>query len=511
MRRLRAALLDEQLMLLDDPARKISVTVGRRGGKTFAFAVMLAVAMLSRPGANCAFLTLTKDRAKRLMWESTTTGLKYLNQVYGLGFTFRASDQVVFSENGSICTLTGCEKRAEVDKVRGEAFDCLIVDECKSIPDRILRELVYDAVGPAMNDFGGTLVIGGTPGFAHGLFYESTPWPPRARASGRLHGFHTWLGKPVEVDHTVGPWSFHRWDVRQNTKRPGLWERCLEDKVDNGWSDDNPIWLREYLAQWTSDDGGLVYAYNRIAPGWNDWAPEPDPKKCNEHGLPKDHDWCYVLSIDIGYDDDTAFQALAYSDTHPVLHQCEDFSMPEMTIADIERKIVELENIYGVFETVVGDRGGGGKQIFASMAEDYGRHIEPAEKQHKLQFQALLNSDLHEGLIKIRPDSELAMEWPYLYWNEDRSGEAEGQANHASDAFLYGWRWCYHHQARETEEETPVGSDDWYRERIEEDRQRIITRRRRAHEVEDWEGDFEGLDDTVEGLSIYGQDDSGWI
>ncbi len=391
----------------------------RRAGKTFACAALIAYQALTRPGSKIIYLCLTSGQAADNLWGY----LKKFSQDFELSLKFNETKLRAKFANGSTVQLAGAETRKEIDKLRGGSFglDLVVIDECKSFQERVLSELIWEVLKPALSDRSGSLVVIGTPGnILSGPFYEATvterpnekapvvrPWVSRASHTGRF------------------TWSFHTWTSKQNTALPQIWHDALALKAERGLADEDPVWLREYLGQWCASDSLLVYKYLEAR---NSWVPDPES---SQFGLPQGHDWKFVLGLDIGFNDATAITVGAYADTHPHLYHVYDFKQPHLSVDSIEKAVRETIARFGEFEGMVADTGGLGKTVVATLNER-GLYFEAAEKREKYDHIELVNSDLLSGRIRILPDSYLASEMTVLQW-EDSTYKKEDKStdNHA--------------------------------------------------------------------------------
>ena len=303
--------------------------------------------------------------------------------------------------------------------------------------------------------------------------------------------------------------SFHTWTQEANTRcAMNIWVDSLKRKKANRWADDNPIWLREYLGKWVAMGDAMVYAYSKILTSDGGptrarctFTPERSPKH-NEWGLSTDHEWRYVLGLDLGYQDDTAIVVVAYSPTVDTLYCVYEFKEPEMTISAVNAQIQDVKAMFkDQIEVMVADCAN--KQLIESMNELYGLYFQKAEKNAKNDFIELLNSDLWDGKLRIMPDSELAHEWLNLQWElssgtktdlarAGRLKEARKCANHLSDAMLYTWRFSLHHFSREKVDPPEEESDEWYEDMDYKAACAAAERRNSLTETSEWEmGDYD--------------------
>ena len=472
---IRHDLFRQQLEFLDDPARRKAALCGRRAGKTFSAAAYLIQTCLLKPGSNCLFLTLTKGSARGLLWRPPGTGLKHLNKVYDLGIQFHNTELIAYFPNGSLIALMGAESRDEIEKQRGQAYDLVVIDECKSFPSAVITELVREVIAPALHDRLGSLVLMGTPGsILAGVFYEVTR--DGSRHSQRF----------AKKRRCKREWSFHRWNVRDNVAMPHIWASALKDKRAAGWADDHPIWRREYLGEWVGDFDSRVSKYD---PDKNSWT--PDPRSTNAHGLPDEHEWRYMCGLDFGFEDDFALVVAAHSDTCETLYHVTDFKSPHLTVSDIARKIREFETQFGGFDVIVGDSAG--KAMIDALGEEYGIDVLPAEKKEKRNYIELQNSDLVGGRIRIRAGSNLETEIEVLQWNEKMTLPDRSCADHAYDAFLYLWRWAVHRFAAPAPVRPRPGTPQYDDMAADEELVRARAAAERREKLDWWEADAEQL------------------
>ena len=405
-------LFDHQLKFIHDPAKFKTALCSRRAGKTFASCYYLIEEAAKNPDALCAYIALTRSSAKRLMWLE----LKRANKKYHIGKRFNNSELIATLRNGSQIVLTGANDEADVDKLRGSAYRLVILDEAASFGPHI-DSLVEEVLEPALIDHDGSMAMIGTPNAAcTGLFFRATT-DPRAG------------------------YSNHSWTIMENPHIPHAKEWLDRRMNQKHWDEHHPVYLREWRGQWIRSDDSLIYKFS--------------PEKNFYTALPEhEHDFEYVLGVDLGYEDATAFVIGAFCRDLPHFYVGETYKQSKLLPAEIAQKIHEFRNIYN-FTTMVADTGGLGKSIVEEFRQRYQLPIKAAEKKNKAAYIELLNSDLASGLAMVPEDSELLDEWRLLQWDEDRRKEDPRFENHLSDACLYAWRESKHYTFREE----PVGPE----------------------------------------------------
>lgn len=279
-------------------------------------------------------------------------------------------------------------------KIRGfSAVTELILDESGDVPDEL-----YRAVLPMLIISRGTLLAGGTPKGRRGFFFES--WDK---------GGDGW-------DRIEAPWTeCPRMDATEiESQRLGLRERFAQ----------------EFECQFVRLSGGMVYASFSDTTNGIDSLPADG-----------DSDWHYMLSIDFGFVDATAFVVLAWRSNDPILYVVVSFKEPGLHADDIAVHIQTLRATYP-FTKIIGDIGGYGKGPAMELQSRYSVHIEAAPKTDKAGYIDLLNAAFSRKLVQIVRHSNTALidELVALPWNDTRTNHADGYQDHLCDSLLYGHR-----------------------------------------------------------------------
>lgn len=460
-----------------DPARRYSYLVGRGGSKTTSFRVRGVRRLTKNTGAKVLYFASTRPRAKDLMW----TPLKALLQKLGMA----AGRDVIYNETELRCTivrtgstyqLSGLKDIADADKWRGETFDEVQFDECGAIKPELINYTVFQVIGPRVRCLG----LGGTPGHnRRGLFYDAT------RRGSTKHRPYNERGKYPDFHG----YSSHHWDLEDVLKVPGaakkypalaeLWEEALIEKRDNQWSDDNPIWRREYRAEWAADDTLRVFgsfrAHHEDGTPCNVW--DPFEGKGLIEGVaglkiavaklkqmfPEFTDWRFVVPKDMGHKDPFACNVLMFS-PHDVKRRkwqvmsYEKIGLHAKPIAELligEKQIDTFIKtgefpITGQYGGVFGVIGWPDDMVFdsdhatiAELQNVYGIKTEKADKKPEYKKGAieLVNGEFTDGRFFVLLDSPMHEQLEQLQWKEQPNGtliEDPAQANHSTDTAVYG-------------------------------------------------------------------------
>ncbi len=446
-----------------DPGKRVAALVARGGGKTTGGRGRYMRRMLSTPKARCVYIATTRQQAEDLMWAP----LKDLCDRLEIAATFNETKlRCTFKRNGATLRLVGADDKREIEKLRGQPFHEVGVDECASYPPQLLEHLIFRIIAPRLGDLDGMIWLIGTPGhLLSGPFYDATrngseisrPWTDRD-----LPEFENWLG-----------WSTHSWNLEDGALHvpamERLWREALLEKQRNKWSDLNPVWRREYLGQWAADDTENVFKYRphteEGAP-WNQWDPERTPQGFAK--LPPG-DWHFVYGMDMGHSDPFSLQVFAYSLNERVLYHVYEFNRREQYAQSIAQLLLgdELSHekptgvigVTGWPAGMVADTAGLGDAMLMELSHVYGINVEAAEKKNKVDSIELFNGDLIDGRIKILKGSELEKQLMSLQWAVDDVGrlkEHKGQRNDCTDAAIYARRKAAHRFAEDAPAPPPA-------------------------------------------------------
>lgn len=299
-----------------------------------------------------------------------------------------------------------------------------------------MHRLVYGILKPAVADPNakgerGTICMMGTSSnFTKGLFYDIT--------TGVEPG-----------------WSLHTWSAHDNPYVRTQWQEEL-DEIDQlrPLFKETPLFKQWYLNQWVIDTEKLVYKFNQDK---NLFDKRPDRLKPNS--------WSYVLGVDLGYEDDSAFVLCAFHENDPTLYVVSTFNKKHMDITDVANKIKEYMSQYDIGKVIVD---GSDKQSVEEMRRRHGVPLEASEKQGKSDFIELLNAELIQAKIKINDNCiNLINELMGLVWKTTGDiidlprKEHPSLPNHLCDAFLYAWRYCYSYMAESIVIKPVMGTKQW--------------------------------------------------
>lgn len=370
------AAFPEQRRFIDDPSRHKALHCTRRAAKSFTAGLYMVETALRFPGSNCLFVGLTRQSALDIIMKDI---LKVVDRSHQLSIHFNNTSLDCTFPNGSVIRITGVDvSEDEMNKLLGKKYKLVCIDEA-SLYTVNLRHLVYDILGPAMADQRGTICLFGTSSnFTQGLFFDIT--------TGKEPG-----------------WSIHKWSALQN---PHIdWQAQLDDiRANRPLYMETPQFRQWYLNEWVIETDKLVYKFN------------PDRNLFRDLPVPQSKGWHYVLSCDLGWEDDTAIVLSAYHDNEPTFYILRTFAQKHMTFDMVEKKLLEFigDPKYPVNSVIID---GANKQGVETMTMRSNILFEYADKLGKADHIEILNGDLIQGKVKIHEsEHDLIDEMMALVW-----------------------------------------------------------------------------------------------
>ena len=446
----------QQKNFIQDPSKLKALWCTRRASKSFTFGMYMIKECLENPGVNCLFIGLTRDSAKGIIWKDI---LKVLNRKHDLNATFNGTSLTMSFPNGSMIWVTGVDTdEDEMNKLLGKKYRLVCLDE-SSLYTINLQRLVYGILKPAVADPNskgerGTICMAGTSSnFTKGLFFDIT-------------------------NKAEPGWSLHTWTAFDNPYVRTQWQEELDDiKANRPLFMETPLYKQWYLNQWVIDTEKLVYKFNQDRNLF-------DKRPINV----KPDGWSYVLGVDLGYEDDSAFVLCAFHENIPELYIISTFNKKHMDITDVANKIRSYLDQYQIGKIIVD---GSDKQSVEEMRRRHGLPLEPAEKQGKADFIELLNAEMIQGKVLINNKcTNLINELMGLVWATEGDQiklprkEHPSLPNHLCDALLYSWRYCYGYMSEPIVKKPVMGTKAWHdeenakmweneRERLEQEYKKI--------------------------------------
>ncbi len=388
----------KQADVLGDKSRAQAWQCTRRAGKSTTWAKKCLTRIVNNPNSKALYLALTLDSARGILWDMIEQELDTRK------IPHKAHKQPGYFEltNGSSLKLFGVDATyREMKRILGQKFSEVGIDEAGSMTID-MKTLVYQMIWPTLSDLEGSLTLLGTAENIPRTFFEDVT-----------------MGK----DKTL-PWSIHKWTAYENPYMVRQWTKTIDEFIQNDPQVVNTSWFKtHYLNLWCADDDLLIVRTR-------------DYSFTQE--LPK-REWFYVMGVDLGFNDASAFIVLAYHPDEKFIYVVHASKSKEMDFTDVANQIKILKQKFPVYQVVVD---GANKQGIEEMKKRHSVQMINAEKQDKATFLRMIADDVTQGHLKILPEaSALADEWAQLQWKKDTQDEDARCENHLSDAALYSWKF----------------------------------------------------------------------
>jgi hypothetical protein len=354
---------------------------------------------LSKQNANCVYINATYREAREIMWAEPDDGLPRILKDLDLGCTFNEARLEVTFRNGSRITLLGADRGAW-EKLRGNKFDLVVVDESQKMEDDGFRNALAKVLPATLVARNGRCILIGTPDeFCVGIF----------------HDICTETTDPATGQVLYPQFEHKHWDASENDRRPDIWERLLAWKEQSGYSDNDPIWLREGKGMWVRQDSSLILPLGP-ASLWDGKLPLLIPNTRGELVARTSEPQVYA-GCDFGWTDAFAVTVGSISREEGVLREVHSFKRSNLNTAQVADVLRKLMTDYGV-KMFYGDAAGA--QTIADLRQLYGLPVTPSDKHDKApwiqemrshlsdgRFQVLQGSMLHDELKVLSPDPEM--------------------------------------------------------------------------------------------------------
>ncbi len=404
-----ADLFPQQRAFFADPAKVKAALCGRRAGKTWAVAAGLYESAKRNRRSLNPYICLSGVSARRIMWPV----LEEFNERYRLGMKMHSHELVAELSNGSSIFCVGGDDSRKVEALRGGKYGRVAIDEAGSFPRLLLRYLCDDVLDAALMDLDGDMWLTGSPNAACvGHFYDITQG----------------------TNPDVAKVPTHHWNMLDNIHLPHAAEWLRKKRESKGWTEDSPVYRREYLGHWVRDATSLVFRFDRA--------------RHLKLGAEVVGGLRSVLGVDLGASatiQSTAFVANSWEQHSKVIRTRYAKKMAGMIPSTGAEEVKRLMALYSATHAVV-DAGGLGNGYVEEWRQRHSLPVQAAEKRHKFAYVELLNGELDVGHLLIDDGAatrDLVEELELLQWNEDRDDFDDRFADHCVDAWLYSWRDCY--------------------------------------------------------------------
>ncbi len=408
---------EKQAAVANDQASNIAVLAGRRAGKTEGCIYWLGKDWRAHPGKRSLYVASTIGSAREIIWDR----LHDFDEKFAIGIEFNESRLEARFPNGYTILVTGCENKKQANRVaRGKRFVKVVIDEAELFEDPLLRYFIRSALKPTLMDFGGKLMLMGTPRRAlAGLWYEITGDPANDNDDESAAAL------------AARSWSVHRFNALDNPfiqYAGGARQYFADQLAELGCDESDPEFIIEYLGRWVRDDSAFIY---RFSPAKNLY---DETTEWDRQGALRT-----FIGVDLGDRDGCGFAVWQKRWDSDELRCVEAYAAVNLDTDELAAEIRKLMIRWRSHNVRVDSKGHGATTICKSLL-NYGIPAEPAENNHrKLPLIKDLKAVLRSGKAKLHPTRcrELIVELKAMTWNEDGDSHQDGIPDEVIDASLW--------------------------------------------------------------------------
>jgi phage terminase large subunit len=404
---------------------------GARSGKTYCTCQWMAVTGYRNEGSRQLIARRYATDIRHSVWDDTIpTVLRGLDMVAGSDYRAYESDMEIHFSNGAVIVCAGLDDKERVDKILGQEFLTMYINESQDVPwptVKTLRTRLSQRIDGVPTRFIADL---NPTSIAHWTYKQ---W---------FEGKDPETGKPLAG--SFGAIQINPYDNRENLA-DGYIERELETLTGDFRS---RFLLGEY-----SSNSELVVFHPRSFSTWDDFLAWGRDKWASVR---------LVGGLDLGVDDPDAFVILAYVDGDPDVwivyeHMARRQSTEELA-AQIKRGIEWVTKnvptpepafqIWSDTNTVRHGKEGDSKKNARMLSEIYGLPTRPAYKRDKILGIEFLRDDVNSGRIHIPQGGPFADETSKTVWTKNPIDESiirdiDDETFHPNmmDAIVYAYRF----------------------------------------------------------------------
>lgn len=227
-----------------DGSKRIAVQAGRRSGKTYANALKAVSHCLDgydtigsvRKVRKVIIIGLTKEKTAEQYWNL----IKDIIKECRISTTqINSSEYVVKFSNGSSIRLSGNASKAEREKLRGDEYSLIIIDEAQSQQGlRYMLESIFEPIAYARDS---QIILSGT-----GAIIKGSVW------------------QEITDGNLARMWRHYHCTMRDNPTIANCESVLMQVLVDKGWKEDDCEYIREYLGENCYDSTRTVISNYKI-------------------------------------------------------------------------------------------------------------------------------------------------------------------------------------------------------------------------------------------------------
>lgn len=415
-----------------EPHARGAVRTPRRGGKTTLILRVLQYKALSKPGAICAYITGSKDAARRITWKK----FEQDNARLGLGGRFYRQSLEIHYPNGGAIYLMGVDRDDIVDRMRGLALSSAFLDEVDYVRNVDVENYIYSVLEPALADERGSLGLVSTPkkGYDTSFFGRAS--------SGKIQGFRPFKWTMMDNPYTA------------EQMRELLAKRLAANPNFLG----TQTYLNEFCGEYAADTENAVF-------------PSIDQACVPSYELK--HNDKVVIGLLPNFYGETSLAVLAWSAEAKMCVILESFCFDYRDLDDVVQKLTALLKIYPIarYNTrIIGSFSD--RMSLEHIRNRFGLPVREGMRSDRVQWINQFNMDLDSGLVKVvkpRNDS-LLHQTGELWWlnvGAHRSSDKFNKPSSLAFAMLQAYEVCYHYREIEKTAVIKKGTPE-YDQKLEE-------------------------------------------
>jgi len=416
--------------------RNVLLFGGSRSGKTFATVDYLVHAAYKHEGIRILIARRYATDVRASIWGQTLLAvLKARGFELGVDYTLNQSTMTCSFTGGGEIILAGLDDRERVDKILGQEFAAIYVNESQDVPwatVNVLKTRLSQFITGWVNRFICDLNPTSTGHWTYKLWFDNVH--PESRSA---------LPHP----ESYGALQMNPTDNSDNLPQ-GYIENELAGLVGNARQ-------RFYLGEYTNTTGLRVFQPKALYewPEFVQWAE-------SRQGSLR-----FTAGLDLGYQDADAFVIFAYVPSEPDVwlifeHKARRETMDELVTAIREGMTWVRHNvpardhsmqIYAETATLRYGHEGDEKKSWSMLSEVYGLPVQRAYKRDKKLGIELLQDVVNSGKLHVPRGGPFHDETEQVIWTREIDGtivrKIDDDAYHPDlmDAVLYPFRelWSY--------------------------------------------------------------------
>ena len=411
-----------QLVQLIRGHRAILAYGGARSGKTFGTIVAMVFIAIKYPGSKQLIARrYAVDIRSSIFLDTIPKVLSLLGLLRGKHWTANTTFMEVLFKNGSLIQCAGLDDKERVDKILGQEFATIYVNESHDVDYPTIEKLMtrlsqnFGDVNRFICDLNPTTKAHWT----HKVFIEGVNPKTREPIPNLKDYAFIQMNPQDNADNLPADYILTKLETLRGMERSRFLDGNYSSTDELLVFKPPRLYTFEELTEW-------------VGPGY---------------------DVQLVGGLDLGYDDADGFVTLAYRNGEPGAWLLYEHKGRKQTVSDLAGQIKRgIEwigsnvNLRSIKCPIYTDTGGGGKKSAYELAQTFDLDILPALKRDKKLGLDFLQEWVNSGELRILHGSTFVDECNQIVWKRGQSGEIIREIDHDQyhpdlmDAILYAVR-----------------------------------------------------------------------